>query len=673
MLAVAFVVVAVGLLARSNTPPSDNPYLGDQLLLGAFLVPAGGLVAWSRPGHRLGWLVLAAGVLYWLTFAGQPGVLWLIIHHSGWELLIRGLLAIGVSAWLVGRGVLLALVPLCYPAAKPNSGLGRTLWVVASSGIAVAALAHSRLYTPAYFNGVEPTGLASVAERVEPWAWRVVLVSSVIAIVRMFVLVARLPGDERRRHFPLAVTASVLLVPSVTSLYSEFSNSVHFDWSETVLVWTTVAFPCVLLYGVARHGLLDVRIVVRRSTVYALTALALVALYAAVIWVVTAAVSGDEDASRVIATAAVALAAMPVYVASHQFVERRLFGRRGDPAAVLGAIGTTVAQAPQGAAALELVTDTLCRELRLPYAAVDLHIATEGEPEALLMVRVASAGQPTEDVESFDLVGQDGTIGELVVARRTPHEPFRRHEMEALQGIARHVAVLASNVALTEQLLVSRRHLVTAREEERRRIRRDLHDGLGPTLASVCLGLGAACERIGNDTDLGSLLNQLEDELHAAVDEIRRLVYDLRPPALDELGLVGAVRDHVATLAARSTDATTPVKLEVNGSLISDQLPAAVEVAAYRIALEAITNVARHAVADHCWIRFDTSVDTLHVEVEDDGRGMASTFRAGIGLRSMRDRATELGGELLVRSCTPHGTLVRASIPLSLTAGGLAT
>jgi two-component system, NarL family, sensor kinase len=214
---------------------------------------------------------------------------------------------------------------------------------------------------------------------------------------------------------------------------------------------------------------------------------------------------------------------------------------------------------------------------------------------------------------------------------------------------------------------------VSAREEERRRIRRDLHDGLGPTLASVCLGLGAAVERIGDDAPLGALLTQLEDELHAAVDGIRQLVYDLRPPALDELGLVGAVRQHVATLNSIWSESTPTPELHVECEDVTGELPAAVEVAAYRIALEAITNVTRHAGAAHCWVRFTGSSDTLHLEIDDDGRGIDVDRRVGVGFRSMYERAAELGGELVVRPRSPKGTSVLASLPLAVPAGRFAT
>lgn len=670
LLVFAVAVVALGLLARAHTPPGDNPYLSDQLRVGAFLVPAGAYVAWRRPEHRLGWLVLTAGTLYWVSAAGQPGIVWLMINRPGWELFVRIILAFAVSGWLVGRGIMIALVPLCYPGPAPAGRLEKGLWAAGSVGIALAAIAHSRLNTLAYFDGIEPTGLARVAMDAEPWAWRIVLVSSVVAIVAMVVRVARLPVERWRMHLPPGIVAAVLIVPVLSSLYGEFGGHDLFSWSESVLVWVTVAFPCLLMFGVVRHGLLDIGVLVRRSTVYALTALALAAVYGLATWVATTLVSASGDAGRIVATAGVALVAMPIYMRIHGFAEHRLFGNRRDPSGVLAAIGMTVERAPQGIAALDLVAATVSGELRLPYVAVDL-VIEHGDDERL-EVRVAAAGTPTDHVETFALAGPGGTIGEMIVGRRTPHEAFHPDEMRALHGIARHVAVLASNVALTEQLLASRRRLVTAREEERRRIRRDLHDGLGPTLASVCLGLGAAVERI-DDAELGSLLTRLEDELHAAVDGIRQLVYDLRPPALDELGLIGAVNHHVATLNALSSDTAQVLELHVEGAEVTGDLPAAVEVAAYRIALEAITNVARHALAEHCWVRFTGSTEVLHVEVEDDGRGLGGERRVGVGFRSMHERASELGGELEVRARAPHGTCVRASLPLAVPVGSVAS
>jgi two-component system, NarL family, sensor kinase len=195
---------------------------------------------------------------------------------------------------------------------------------------------------------------------------------------------------------------------------------------------------------------------------------------------------------------------------------------------------------------------------------------------------------------------------------------------------------------------------VTAREEERRRLRRDLHDGLGPTLAAMLLQLQAAGHLIATDSSAaGAALNEVKGAARAAVGDIRRLVYELRPPALDELGLVGALTEQARVLG----------EFEVAGPDPQPPLPAAVEVAAYRITLEAMTNVARHAGARQARVRIDIG-DAVRIEVSDDGDGLPSAVHAGVGIASMRERAVELGGVCTVEPGEPRGTIVRASIPL---------
>jgi signal transduction histidine kinase len=222
--------------------------------------------------------------------------------------------------------------------------------------------------------------------------------------------------------------------------------------------------------------------------------------------------------------------------------------------------------------------------------------------------------------------------------------------------------VVAHNAALAQALIQSRSVLVHAREEERRRIRRDLHDGLGPTLASVSLGLGAAADRLSDDPELSSLLRDLECEIQDAIVDIRRLVYDLRPPALDDLGLVGALRVQAAQIDDRSSG-TSGVAISVDASCSDKDLPSAVELAAYRIALEAMTNVVRHARAEHCVVAIERN-HQLVISVEDDGIGITPHAPRGVGLRSMRERAVELGASFSIEPRPPRGTTVRASFPL---------
>ena len=211
-----------------------------------------------------------------------------------------------------------------------------------------------------------------------------------------------------------------------------------------------------------------------------------------------------------------------------------------------------------------------------------------------------------------------------------------------------------------EEIQHARERIVGAREEERRRLRRDLHDGLGPTLASLFQRLDTVQTLVPRDPQSASaLLVDLKSQMRMVIADIRRLVYELRPPTLDEFGLLGAIREYVARLQG-----TNSLQLRVQGPDVLPPLPAAVEVAAYRIALESLTNIIRHAQASECCVHLSLS-DALYLEVEDNGVGIPPANRAGVGLRSMRERAAELGGTLVVESAPAGGTRILAQLPLS--------
>jgi signal transduction histidine kinase len=219
-------------------------------------------------------------------------------------------------------------------------------------------------------------------------------------------------------------------------------------------------------------------------------------------------------------------------------------------------------------------------------------------------------------------------------------------------------------VRASVELQRSRERLVSAREEERRRLRRDLHDGVGPQLAALMLELETASDLVSDDPEAASaLMTKLPERAREIVSDVRHSVHALRPPALYELGLVGALREG----AVRYGPSGLRVSVE-HPEELSD-LPAAVEVACYRIAQEALANVVRHASASNCSIRIrlDEEAGALSVEVEDDGRGIREGDRAGVGMSSMRERTEELGGWCTVEPLAGGGTLVRALLPFRTT------
>jgi signal transduction histidine kinase len=201
---------------------------------------------------------------------------------------------------------------------------------------------------------------------------------------------------------------------------------------------------------------------------------------------------------------------------------------------------------------------------------------------------------------------------------------------------------------------------VATREEERRRLRRDLHDGLGAQLAGLNVQAGTLRRLIPRDPAAADeLVVELRDELRGAIADIRRLVYDLRPPALDDLGLVEALR----RLAERYGSEDVQLRVLVEALENVPPLPAAVEVAVYRITQEALTNVVRHAQARTCVVRL-TADEDVALEINDDGAGIPKDRGAGVGLSSMRERASELGGRCVVESAPKGGTRVLVRLPL---------
>src|SRR3954454_20566673 len=297
----------------------------------------------------------------------------------------------------------------------------------------------------------------------------------------------------------------------------------------------------------------------------------------------------------------------------------------------------------------ELIAD----ELQLPYVLIEIEHVAWGEGRA-------EHGTPVGRELALPLTYQGYPAGRLVVTGRRPGERLGRRDRRVLVDIARHGGAVLHTARLLGDLRESLDRVLYAREEERRRLRAELHDSVGPILAGISLGLHAARRVMRTDTDQAEqLVNHLEQELQTAIGEVRRLFETLRPPALDQLGLVPAIREHIEILAARARtgdDSAQQVSftLDHSGDLVS--LPAIVEVAAYRIVCEALTNVVRHSGARACTVTV-TRDKGLRVEVLDNGVGMSGEGGRGrgLGLGSMRERAAELGGTLVIDAPPPPG------------------
>jgi signal transduction histidine kinase len=421
---------------------------------------------------------------------------------------------------------------------------------------------------------------------------------------------------------------------------------------------TLALIPVSLGFSILRYRLWDVDLLINRSLVYGgLTALVL-GLYVAVVGGISSLLQQQAGLLLgALATGLVALLVQPLRARLQRGVNRLMYGERDDPATALSRLGRRLETTASASEILPALVETIAHTLKLPYAAVALR---DGETFPIAAEHQETGGGGRSEAEVFPLLFQSEMVGQLLLSPRTGGDSFSPAERRLIQNLARQAGAAVHAAQLTGKLQRSRQRLVTAREEERRRLRRDLHDGLGPQLATLALKVEAARNHLGGEPDrTEGLLVELKAQIQDAIQDVRRLVYELRPPALDQLGLPSALREYVAGQNGHQTLNTV---IETPESLPA--LPAAVEVAAYRIALEALTNVARHAQARNCTVRFRVE-DGLHLEITDDGRGLPAHFQAGVGLASMRERAAELGGVCTIENLPGGGTTIRVHLPFA--------
>jgi signal transduction histidine kinase len=431
---------------------------------------------------------------------------------------------------------------------------------------------------------------------------------------------------------------------------------------------TVAIIPVTLTISVMRYRLYDIDILINRTVVYGALTIATMGIYVIVVgYIGNLFQGGGRTFIAVLATGLVALLFQPLREWLQRRVNRVMYGKRDDPLAVLTQLGQQLDQAITPELALEGIVSTVARALKLP--AVAIVTTTKGVREVS-----ASYGKSANERLEFPLSHQGERIGSLEIARRGQNEEFAPQEMSLLENIAGQAGATVHAVRLMADLQRSRQQLVTAREEERRRLRRDLHDGLGASLAALHLQTGAIQRAIEQDPEHASaMVEELRAELHEAIVDIRRVAYELRPPALDELGLLAALRAQSERFSLHSRradsghEATIPahigLEIQIETPEELPQLPAAVEVAVYRIVQEALTNVVNHARAAHCRIRIAHGSDLL-VEIIDDGVGIPKDQARGVGLTSMCERAMELGGNCLIEPVQDGGTRVAACFPI---------
>ena len=414
-----------------------------------------------------------------------------------------------------------------------------------------------------------------------------------------------------------------------------------------------LCIPLSIGIAILRFRLWDIDLIINRALVYGGLSTCVVGTYVLVVgYLSTLFRATDNLFIALLATGLIAVLFQPLRERLQRGVNRLMYGERDEPYAVVTRLSQRLEGTLAPEAVLPTIVETVAQALKLPYAAISLQ-----QDDAFAVV--ASHGKPIDNPLVLSLTYQGEAVGQLLLSARTPGDAFTAGDRRLLSELARHAGLAAHAVQLTADLQRSRERLVTAREEERRRLRRDLHDGLGSALTSVMFKMDATDELLDRDpVTARALLAEVRAQTQVSIDDIRRLVYNLRPPILDEWGLVAALREHVAQHRLNN------VRVSIDAPESLPPLPAAVEVAVYRIVLEALANVIKHAQAMTCTIYLALLADALTVEVQDDGVGRPTGSHTGVGIAAMRERAVELGGSCIVEDAVPHGTRVFARFPL---------
>jgi len=442
--------------------------------------------------------------------------------------------------------------------------------------------------------------------------------------------------------------------------------------AQTIVGFGLALIPTSIGVAILRYRLWDIDVIISRTLVYGALTASVVGLYVLVVGALGALlqVPGNLLISLV-ATGLIAVLFQPLRDRLQRSVNRLMYGERDDPYRVLARLGQRLEAKLAPDAVLPTIVETVKEALKLPYAAITLK-----QDDTLALAAVA--GEPTPDTLMIPLAYQGETIGQLLLGSRAPREPFTPADRRLLDDLARPAGVAAHDILLTADLERSRLRIVTAREEARRRLGSDLHDGLGHRLAGLVRKAETAANILDHDpATVRVLLAELTQQTKAAIAEVRGLAHQLHPPELELLGLAEALRERAQGYAGANGDGPH-ISIEAPETL--PPLPAAVEVAAYYIALEALTNVQRHAAAQLCCVRLavvtqdadDTTVlsaldvPILELEISDNGCGIPArtqTHGAGLGMRSMQERAAELGGRCVIEPAAGGGTRVYARLP----------
>ena len=638
----SLVLAAVNIGSPGPQSVVHREFFTSDLLIGLVHAAFGAFVV-VRSGHLIGWALELVGLGFCLTAFGIQYAVLGVEHPDvpayAW------LSQLVVSGWITGVLACVLLVP-CLIGPRTPTGARR---VVALLAAAVAISAGVVRYLTQMVDGppnplTGGTAVADAAQAYDDWAIPVYVLLGLLAVVDLAARMRRSAGGDRRAL--RWVLASVL---TTTVAYFGFEIGLSLDRLTLVLgaaglTAAMLALPAAI-FVVVRRPTWNLDLAVSRATVGALLTLFVIAAYVVLVWLGGQVLPVGREDAGLLAVALLALAGMPVRGWLQQRVERLVYGSAsaGELLERLGA--ETGAGDDRGV--LEDLTEGLRRSLRLATVVV----------EAADTDLSVTAGTPADGLVAVPLHSRGRQVGTLWLGPPAGE----RLDLRTLQLVRQISGLVASALDLAlvnADLERARGRLLDVRQEERRLLRRELHDSLGPSLAGISLalaGMGRTSTLTAPDAEL---LAHLQEELTHRAQDVRLMSRSLLPPALEE----GRLGDALDALARRFSTDGMVVEVEAEGA---DRVDSRRQVTIYHVAAEAVLNAHRHAAATHCAVRLEPVCDgAVRLTVTDDGRGLSDADETGIGLRSMRERAAELGGALTIAATDREGgTTVTMVLP----------
>ena len=617
------------------------------------------VVVRADPGQRFGWVLLPIAAVWALDGLSQSYVRFAVRPDEAYD-------GANLSLWFLDRfGAVLPLgiaaLLLIFPTGRFLPGwLGRVgVGALAGMVVGVLVVLLSPVTDVPSVTGL-PAGidfdfltlplLGGAAGVLQPVSGVLTVSGMLVAMATAVLRHRRSTGADRDRMRWLVWAVLVMALTIAVATLADLGSAV-----DAVIVVVAVLPVVAMTVGVVRPTVVPVENLLVRTLVLGAVASCLLGLDLLVVALLSHTFGGLQQRQLVTVVLLVtALGYGPLRHRLHRLVQAWILGSRGNRYDVMAGLAASLESVQDGPAQLGAVARAVAEAFGVGYVSVEVDRAG-GER------LTATHGVRPDEVRTLPITYRGTVVGRLVLPARGMRSRLSAKDERLLGDLIRQAATAARTSNLAEQLQASRERLVNAREEERRRIRRDLHDGLGPVMSGVVYQLETARLLLDDRSERAeAVLTQVSGQVQDLVADVRRLVHDLRPPALDDRGLVGAVRQLAET---------QPLPIEVVATDLGT-LSAAVEVAAYRIVAESLTNVVRHAEATSARVHLARTTSELVLEVADDGVGIAEDVQAGVGLLSIRERAAELGGRTDVRCPSSGGTVVRAVLPLGTGEGG---